>query len=165
MSSHHITMASPRNRHCIGRVHSVHPVSVWGCFHKRWQLTCSSGNFISKATWTYFTTKETFILKVNRDSGRYHAFNTWKCSAVTETITETKRSFTMRGPQKNICTSEAVGLSKSFLSVAFSLPPFLIFSAVDHVQIAVTCETDQWRGNLGPSIKDKRGHKIMMMPY
>lgn len=48
-----------------------------------------------------------------------------------------------------------------FLYASLS-PPFF---AVDHVQIAVTCETDPWSGNLGASIKDKRGHKIMMMSY
>lgn len=53
-----------------------------------------------------------------------------------------ERAFAMWAPQ-DIHTSETAALSRRLLFVVFSLPPFLIFSTVDHVQIDVTHEKGQ----------------------
>lgn len=146
MSSHHITTATLRNGHHVGRAHSSHPCKRMGLLPQEAAAHVEPRQLHQQSNMNFLHHKETFILEVSRgleDSWRYQVFNTRNCSAVTETMTEAKRPFIMWDRQKNICTSEAVVLSKRLLSVAFSLPPFLIFSTVDHVQIAVTCETDQ----------------------
>lgn len=152
----HTTTASLSNRHCIGRVQSIHSSKCLGLFQQEVAAHLMLKDFIRKATWTYFTIKKPSFWKWAETVGGTKP-PTPEMFCCDRNWQRLKRWFIMWNPHTHthkMCTSEAVGLSKKFLSVAFSLPPFLIFSAVDHVQIAVTCETDQWRGNLGASTKD-----------
>lgn len=58
MSFSHTTTASLSNRHCIGRVQSIHSSKCLGLFQQEVAAHLMLKDFIKKATWTYFTIKK-----------------------------------------------------------------------------------------------------------
>lgn len=76
MSSHHVTTASLRNEHGIGRVHGIQPCNCTGLLPQEVPAPMELEEIHQQSYGNLLHLKETFTLEVSRESRKDQAFNT-----------------------------------------------------------------------------------------